>query len=34
MTDAAVQARAIFPLWELHCAHCPRESLLVSYTQN
>lgn len=29
MSDAAVQRRAILPLWELHCVNCSKESLLV-----
>lgn len=30
LTDAQFERRAIFPLWELHCVNCPRDSLLVS----
>jgi dolichyl-phosphate-mannose--protein O-mannosyl transferase len=31
LRDEAVRARAVFPLWELHCVRCPRESILVVY---
>ena len=33
LTDDAVRARALFPLWELHCADCPRQSILVLYNK-
>ncbi|MBI2117990.1 hypothetical protein HYT95_03765, partial [Candidatus Peregrinibacteria bacterium] len=29
ITDDAFSRRAFFPLWELHCVHCPRESMFV-----
>jgi dolichyl-phosphate-mannose--protein O-mannosyl transferase len=34
LTDDGVRARALFPLWELHCARCPRESILVVYKES
>jgi len=29
ITDEAFQKRVIFPLWEMKCANCDRESILV-----
>lgn len=29
ITDDAFKRRAFFPLWELHCVHCPRNSAFV-----
>lgn len=29
ITDEAFIKRAFFPLWELHCVHCPRSSMFV-----
>lgn len=29
LTDDAFKARALFPLWELRCVHCPRSSMFV-----
>ncbi len=29
ITDDAFKRRAFFPLWELHCVHCPKKSMFV-----